>query len=216
MSQKTEEMRERLRRIEECCTLGEMDKLEAHRSYNRYEPFYALSMCTFSDYSGCDVERSNARVLAREFPEWEGVVYGGYGTEWHGFSRSDLLRMESDDFEGIMETIGAMSNYPVLDDENLAEVEMELQNEAWSNWAESDFRHGIISLAADISPEIEESVEDYLDTIDDDNLFSIFHKACEEENEYWECETGGGMYIRLDCGVTQNGLEQILGRLDSE
>ena len=115
-----------------------------------------------SDYSGGSVTVSNHRLFIEEFGELEGVhnVYGGYSSygvairadiwvagedkdecTWHG-ADPDTARCNVEDGpcpHQLREWLGQLEDYPVYDEDDLGQVEMEAQDEGWESWAESDF-----------------------------------------------------------------------------
>jgi len=70
-----------------------------------------------------------------------------------------------------------------------SEVTMEWENEAWDSWARSDFKRELCKLFPDL--------EEVIDDISDNDIWTIFHEAQEEANEYWVCETSGA-WIDID------------------
>jgi hypothetical protein len=87
-----------------------------------------------SDYSGSSVEVSNMRAFKEEYGDESFCpVYGDYGT-YAVAIRLDWLT------PAIWESLAALENYPVYDDQVLSEVETEAEEEAWENWARSDFK----------------------------------------------------------------------------
>lgn len=82
--------------------------------------FILPDLLSGSDYSGGMIERSNFRVFLKEYKEVDGVyeIFGGYGT--FGIAiRLDVYNSNED----IKDTINAIDDYPVIDDENLSEME---------------------------------------------------------------------------------------------
>lgn len=150
---------------------------------------------TYSDYdNSCAVERSNHRVFKEDHPEAVIPIYGGYNT--NGLAvRLDKLSPE------MVEELAELHNYPVLDENDMSEMEMELQNEAWNSWAEGDF---VKLLKKKFDPESEEDYE-----WPSENVYDLFSSASEEANEYWEIESGGGAYINLERIVAQITLKQM-------
>lgn len=93
--------------------------------------FIEVPYCTYSDYSGGTVERSNCRVFLDMFKNTEGVyrLFGGYGTEGVLINKS-LLESNND----IKEVINALENYPVISEDDLSALELELEEEAVNSW----------------------------------------------------------------------------------
>jgi hypothetical protein len=88
--------------------------------------FIIPKLLSGSDYSGGMVERSNFRVFLKEHKEVDGVyeLFGGYGT--FGIAvRLDVYNSNND----IKEALDALDNYPVINDEDLSEMESEADQE---------------------------------------------------------------------------------------
>jgi hypothetical protein len=147
-----------------------------------------------SDYSGSTVERSNKRVFMEEFGDDPHVfeTYGGYGT-------FGVLILATCDNEEIAECLNGLHNYPLINEDDLSELEMEASNEAWENWARSDFTRAL---------ESQFGIDD-IDPNNDIDLSELFYHAAEKAGEYWEAETGGDMWIRVERVAEAIDLEVI-------
>lgn len=148
---------------------------------------YFISRFTgFSDYSGCDVERSNNRLFLEMLQESEGTTFletsSGYGTT------DILVRLDTTDDE-VLDTLLALENYPAIDDEDVSRVEMELFDESWESWIASDLRKGI---AKRFGGRVD------LDEMPDEDLQELYRKLADRANVYPEVETGGSVYVDLD------------------
>jgi hypothetical protein len=135
-----------------------------------------------SDYSGCSVERSNYNTIEKEFGERDDVftLYDGYGTY-------AIAILASCDCKELAETIESLHDYPVIDEDDLRELETELKYEAWDNWAREEFNRTICKRFNFDKLEI-----------DNGDLYDLFYSAKEDANEYWEIESGCEAYIRLN------------------
>lgn len=146
----------------------------------------------YSDYSGCSVERANFRAFTEQFKagegEWWFKAWGGHGTE--AIALIPGAELDDETAEELRETFAGLENYPCLDDEALSEIEMEAENEAWESWARHDFTRGLVKLFPDH--------EEAIDNASDETIREIFETARETANEYWEIETGGGAWIRIE------------------
>lgn len=147
------------------------------------------SNCQGGDYGGGTHNVSNARVLIDQFssPELR-EIGGGYGS----FGVAVDPRYLSED---LLESLQSLENYPVLDEDDLSHYEMELQSEAWENWAEREFRDALENRLSEISSEDE--AEKAAEEISSDALYGLFHQAMETGNLYWyhECATSAW----IDC-----------------
>lgn len=106
---------------------------------------------------------------------------GSYGSE------TIWLKLDED---GRNEILDALADYPCIDDEAVSAVEMEWENEAFDNWAESDLMDAL-----------PEETRDKLDAMDDrarqDITFEAYRSAMDSENQYPEPEHNGS-YIPVD------------------
>lgn len=95
--------------------------------------------CTYSDYSGCTVQRSNCQSFLRIFAEhlgkdmWE--LYGGYGTTGV-LIRTSLYENNPE----VKEVIDGIFDYPLIDEEDLSELEFELEQVSWDTWLEYELK----------------------------------------------------------------------------
>lgn len=148
-----------------------------------------------SDYSGGTVKASNFRVFEREFEagadSWWCAVTGRHGTFAVVLDMTKAPR-------AALEFFAALEDYPCADESDLSELEAEREDEAWENWARSDFRR-----------EIEKRFElELSDGLPDERLYEIFHEACEASGQYWE-HTSEGPYIDMRRVVTKVSLEAL-------
>ena len=130
--------------------------------------FIEVPFCTYSDYSGSTVERSNCRTFLRTFEEFSEVslweIYGGYGTT------GILITVELyESNEEIQETIQALFNYPLIDEEDMSELENEIENEDWNFWIKSE-----------LMDELEKQGIEY----DEETLWDAFNQNCAAQNVY--------------------------------
>ena len=140
-----------------------------------------------SDYSGGTVHLNNYNQLcemARELEEEHGnqfyvTAHGGHGTYAIFFN----VYTTPDE---IVEALAALDDYPSIDDESLSELEQEQSEEAWNNWAESEFRKG---LEAKFTGDASE--------VSDEDLYACFHEAMEASNSYWQDQQGSGMWVDI-------------------
>jgi len=173
------------------------ESLECFKPVSHEENLNALyllpSLMMGSDYSGCAVEKSNQRVFLEEFKKEDaegsdanGVLslYGGHNT--YGVAiRLDVLKEN----EEMQECLNALGDYPVIDDEDLSNLEMELQDESWEGYVKSDFENEIEDgLGIDDVEEI---------GLNDEKIYNLFNYLCEAANEYWIIEEGCNAYIDL-------------------
>jgi hypothetical protein len=99
----------------------------------------------YSDYGGSTVERSNYRVFVEQFAEHQGTewwsLYGGHGTA------AIVVRRDADErVPEIGEFLDALESYPLADEDDHTQLEMELEDDAWRDYGLADFRRWLESI----------------------------------------------------------------------
>lgn len=165
--------------------------------------------------------RSNARVFREEFAQALELADGDAdGTAL------DLRYVTPE----MIETIESLESYPVLDEDDHSQLELDCQQEAWECWAASDWRDAIRDKLAEYCPAAVVDAnaygpstakfwaDDKLDAIPDDKLQSqlleLFQACAEMANEYWVEEFGAGWWINVDkvaAGVDRLDLVGLTG-----
>jgi hypothetical protein len=168
---------------------------------------YEIPYAGFSDYSGCMVERANSRTLEETY-SFVTLDTAGMGTVYTVIRSQDVLdAIFSEDFPEFMEAVDSLSDYPVLDESLMSEMEMEAGNEAWENYVRSDFRKEIekehgpqweLNGESGFPVEMVSTLEDALDGLTEKELVRLFSDLCEISGRYFEIETGGNAYIDLE------------------
>lgn len=134
-----------------------------------------------SDYSGSSVTASNFRVIKEKFAQNPDVAFyscycGGYGV---------LVRMEPTT-QDVRDMIASLNNYPVIDEDDLTNLEIEWADDAWDYCYASDFRRALEKRF--------DNIEDDIESLDLREFFE-FHR--EFANQYWQSEHAS-MYIDID------------------
>ncbi len=160
---------------------------------SKKEPgWYQVEYATGSDYSGGGVNESNYRVLAEMLGEHhpedaQPVVWartsGGHGTYGIVVRYGDLE-------EEVREAIDALEDYPLMDEEDHSNLEMEQQNEAWEDWGRKELRHEVEKASGLERDALEESLTD-------DEWWKISRLAEEKGPIYWEDQSGAGQWIDM-------------------
>lgn len=140
--------------------------------------------------SGGDYSRSglysisNHRVFLKEYGKYAGVhpVTGGWGSFGVAI-RLDVL----DRHPEIQECLDGLDRYPIIDDQDLNELETEKSDEAWKDWAKDE-----------LVRELRKSHPSLENFEPGDKLEHLFYAASQESEEYWEGQAGGSMYINID------------------
>ncbi len=153
-------------------------------------PLTLIELASGSDYSGSLVEKSNARVLQRDFP-WLVEIYGGYGTFGLGY-----LGKRENQNPALIEAIDSLASYPVLDDSDHSDLEMELVSEAWESDGRDDFKRALVEYFDEAyAPD-----EHDLDEIDDTRIDNLWYDCTERfrGGESYLNEQGDSIYFPID------------------
>lgn len=180
---------------------------------------FEIPYCSFSDYSGCTVERSNYKDIKDNFEGLDGLYFfsGGHGTQALAL---DLRTVYLDRVDEIHDIIAGLENYPVIDESTLSELEMEMEDEAWNSYGCSDFRDALQKEFSDFLDDNEDVLAWYhgylwdLSDIEDDKFYELFRKACETSNHYPIFETGASCWFYLDDNaqaVTLDEFKELIG-----
>lgn len=143
------------------------------------------------DYGGSTVELANFRTLkemAEELESEHGIFYKVWGG---GHGSYQIFWNVNKTPDEIVEVLNALEDYPSVNDDALSELEIELQDENWKDWAKRDWQRAL-----------EKKFGGDADGVSDNDLWQSFHDACEEANIYWESQSGtGSMYIDLERAI---------------
>ena len=113
---------------------------------------------------------------------------------------------EQDDC-GILSDLRSLESYPLLDEDLAGEIELKRQDDAWESWGESDWKREVLSRLADaIADNLDadddttdpETVADSLLEGKDSELAELFRACCDQTNTYWDEESDGSQWIRLE------------------
>ena len=154
-----------------------------------------LERTTYSDYSGSTCERANHKAIADDCAkvEWLHEVYGGHGTAGLAIDvRAWLadIHEDNDDPCNLLATLDGLTDYPVVSDDLLSEIEHEIETE----YLPDLYR----DLARKVCYTRHPHIQQYLEDMPEDRAFACYRQAMDETNTYPEFETGGTCYIDAD------------------
>jgi hypothetical protein len=172
-------------------------RLDEFRQENEFAArVYVPSLLAGSDYSGGSLTLSNFNVFKDQFKSLQGVewweLFGGHGTY------AIAIRATCTN-EEMVEFFEQLAKYPVADEDDMSEVERNAEDEAWDSWIRSDFTR---ELKKNFN-------EETIDELTDAELREIFTCGMDRANEYYEHETGGSVFVRLEKVVAAITLEEI-------
>jgi hypothetical protein len=154
---------------------------------------YLDADCSWSGcYSAPSIYQSNNRVFTAEYSkELE------YGADGDGPGLSLDIRYVTAE---MIETLHGLEQYPLIDEDDHSNLEMELQEEEWESWAAREWRDKVVAALDAYAPENAEPywAEEHMDKIEDDKLRELFHACADVSNTYWYEESGSGYFIDMD------------------
>lgn len=145
---------------------------------------------TYNDSSAAStglIEASNYRAFKNMFANDESVIFFHDGYGGHGIGI-----LTTCDNEEIADTLRALKEYPLLDEELHAEMTAEAIEDAWDSWAGGDFQKLLL-----VKIEDEERDVDELDFVDEE-LHELFDQARDISGAEWINEVSDQMYIDLE------------------
>jgi hypothetical protein len=163
--------------------------------------------CLSGDYCGAPHTASNARVLLEEFsgPELR-EARGDYGSQSVAVDPRYLS-------EDLLENLQSLENYPVLSEDDCSSLELELQSEAWENWAEREFSRALENRLSELL-EDDSLAESTVESLSPDSLYSLFCALSDRGSIYWESQSSPDQWI--DCEkVAEELSEEELSSLAS-
>jgi hypothetical protein len=98
--------------------------------------------------------------------------------------------------EEMLSNIESLENYPLLSEDDHSSLEMELQEEAWADWAERDFSRALEQRLSSVL-ENDERAEKIVESLSPGSLYSLFSALSESASIYWQEESSYGQWI--DC-----------------
>ena len=159
---------------------------------------------SWGDYGGSTVDRANMLAIKKMFPEFITIRHGSYHSEWAVIEEENLWLMHQK-FDEFKDVIEGLENYPLIDEDTHSDLEMELQNESWSDYYRKEFKEALLkSYTNHLDQMGEEEIDlisdklDGMETAEGDPLYTIFREWQELANEYWVCEDAVSAYISIE------------------
>ena len=174
-------------------------------------PVRMIGLLSYGDYdNSCSVERSNNRVFW-DTPEYASVPgvrrysgsYGGVGILVASWAMAWVEPGTSPVWNGqswtpgipvLVEMLDQLEDYPVLDDDDLSQFELDADSEAWDDWARRDY---VRELVKHLDLDQLEDVYDDTNEKHREIIFEVFSTVAERIGEYWR-DDGPGRYIDVE------------------
>jgi len=160
------------------------------------EDYVVPELMRGGDYAGTTIERANHRAFLKLYGHLPGVhnVAGGFGMFATALSIKWLLD-NPELAECILDTLEALNEYPVIDDEELSEYESELAREGWDTWARHDYCVGLKKKFGNIE-------------VTDDDAYELFNRIATRIGIDWEAD-GNDMSIDVDKVVNATSVDDF-------
>jgi hypothetical protein len=116
--------------------------------------------------------------------------------------------------EEMLSEIESLENYPLLSEDDHSSLELELQEEAWADWAERDFSRALEKRLSSVL-ENDERAEEIVESLSPDSLYSLFSALSESANLYWQEESCYGQWIDCERVAEELSEEELSSLADS-
>ncbi len=147
--------------------------------------FIVIPNTAWGDYVGSVVNRSNCRSLLRDFADEVVSVRGNYGYEALYVPANALISHR------LYSAIAYLATWPYYSEGDLAELEVELFNEAWESYAEVELANEVAAII--VGEGNDACMADEI--VKRENLLELYHAACEETGFWPYAETATGMVL---------------------
>lgn len=188
-----------------------VSRISEKRLWQSMSLLWVPDYCQSGDYGGSVHYLSNAKELLSSFssPECRELI-GSFSS--HGVAIDPRYLSEE-----LLENLQSLESYPVLNENALGELELELQNEAWENYLRSDFSRALERLLCDLlSAHYEdgddERAEQSVESLSEEQLWELFSRTAEENGIYWESQHNDS-YIDVDRVAQSLSGDQLLSLL---
>lgn len=161
-----------------------------------------------SDFAGSSYTRANYNSFLSSYGDLPGIhqVYGGHGTYAIVISlEAYQVALDGDDddtYADMLDTLRALEDYPVIDEEEMSRVEQGWQDEAWDDWACNDYLKALSSVWG----------LEFL-SVDTGVVRLVFEITADSIGEYWESE-GSSCYIRVERVAAATDYSEIQEWID--
>ena len=170
------------------------------------EPVYCPPMCEGGDYGDTGfVGKANYKYFVDNFRKSTNVMFrfGGHGS--YG-----VIIKASCKNQTIIDVLCGLSDYPVIDDDILSEVEAKAQEEAWDTWVHTEFCDGLQGIIDRVDQG--NILSDKEIEFDWSEVYQLFCNLQERTGEYMHAD-GNDMYVdvaKLVKAVTIQDFQPLL------
>lgn len=190
--------------------------LDPYGYVGRYAPV-ELSLISYSDYGGSDLDAANVRALA----DVPGVTTSTGGIQGEGSATMMLGEMPREDdvkesvarIRYVVEVMEGLQEYPLIDEETHSEYIDELAEEAWDQWLSRDVRDEVLDRLG-VLLQSDEAADEAYDAAGIDAVREAFYDYAPPNGETWLAEGATSVrHVHHDEAVT-HVLVRVFGRDD--
>lgn len=166
------------------CELKKHPRIRHYEKYSLHSHWesdmWMLEDSIYGDYVGGYVQQANSNCLKEVHP-WLEERYEGYGSSMLYFDDETMAPDEdgygpsADNIRELLETLDALTDYPVIDESEWSRLEFEAGQEAHEDWGRKEFKSDMMELCADC-------YEEQIDNMSDEELDEWFQDAAESGN----------------------------------
>lgn len=182
--------------------------------FDQDEWFVPLTM--WNDYCGTTVERSNYLEMIERFDflRDRGLSYGGAVVCFVVEDVMELSEEEECQWEEFVEELYGLNEYPVLNEQALFELEMELEGEAWDAFYRDEFISEI-----DARGWLTEDQLEIMSGLDSFQVFELCRRLMERANVYFMHETATSPYLDIEKivdAITSDDINEFMPEYEPE
>lgn len=166
-------------------------RVQHHFNYSQLEhdpqgPFVIPNLLSFGEYDNSGtVERSNNRVFKEQFASLEHREWWPIGGN---YGEGVVVRVDADErHEDLREFFDSLANYPLADEDDHSQMEMEQEEENWRDYGAGDFEREVRKYAPE---ELQERLEKALEG----HTFELFRAMNEATGSYPEQESTSTLF----------------------
>lgn len=110
--------------------------------------FVELPYTCSGDYIGELVQTANRNVLMKNYPDLIQIRSMAYYAESAIMPLVEFLKVfnPNHDYHSILDDLEGLHNYPLIDDDELSHLELEVQSSEWSSWGADEVKRELAKL----------------------------------------------------------------------
>lgn len=163
------------------------------------QTFFTSDLFRYTDYGGgYTVAKANIKYIEENYSDLiDQELISIYSTAYSGENCEFSLECLSN--QNLVEELLGLNGYPLLSDDTLSEVEMELEDESWDSYGRDDFKK-----------ELEEAFGENVENLSDDEIDSLAFEASQYTSE------GKGHVEAMQFYFDNDGMIEALKELNKK